>query len=109
MPLGPTSSVAVKMTLTSALCQPAPLAGALNDAVGAFGAVVSTLMPDTVVLAALSARSAAVPVTDWSAPFSRTVCLEQSSMPEPLSAHWKDTVTGLLYQPARFRVLSLVT
>src|SRR5918911_5613990 len=71
------------------------------------------LRPPTVVLVVLSARSTAVPVTDWLAPLvSSTSPLltlpltpVQLAMPDctvPASAQVNLTVTGVLYQPAGF-------
>ena len=61
------ASAHVQWIVTAVLYQPF----AFGDVVGApdsVGAVLSTLMPLTVAVAVLPARSAAVPVTDWPAP-----------------------------------------
>ena len=56
--------------MTSVLYQPFAF-GAVVGAALRFGAVLSMLMPLTVVLALLPALSTAVPSTDWSAPSAR--------------------------------------
>ena len=58
------------------------------------------LMPETVVLAVLSALSVTVPVTDWLAPLPvRVVGAVALFTPEVASAGVNDTVTSVLFQP----------
>jgi hypothetical protein len=64
------------------------------------GAVLSTLMPLTVVLAVLPARSATSPVTLWPAPSPNVRGPLHAAMPESASSQAKLTVTSALYQPA---------
>jgi hypothetical protein len=60
-------------------------------------------MPSTVVEAVLPALSAAVPLTDWSAPSSDTVARsEHEATPDVASEHENDTVATVLYQPLAF-------
>ena len=66
------ASAAVHLTVTGPLYQPAAL-GLLVAAALSVGAVLSTLMPDSVALPWLPATSVAVPVADWFAPSPRTL------------------------------------
>src|SRR5437764_137417 len=106
MPDRPGWSAHVQATLTLLLYQPKPL----GPAVGApdrVGGVLSILMPDTVVLALLSALSVAVPTTDWLAPSVLLVTgahelLRPEARPPSTgagSAQAKLTITSPLFQP----------
>src|SRR2546422_9061694 len=64
------ASEQVQCTVTLPLYQPL-LVGALVGAPDRVGGVLSTLMPLTVALWSLPARSSATPVTDWLAPSLR--------------------------------------
>src|SRR5439155_13505273 len=79
-----------------------PLA-ALGEVVAApliVGAVLSMLIPETVVLVLLPALSVAVPVADWPAPAAlRVTGLVQLAIPERTSEQRKLAVTSLLFQP----------
>ena len=58
------------------------------------GGVVSMLIPTVVTEAELPARSTAVPVTVWLAPWPlKVVGAEQEAMPDSASEHWNVTVT----------------
>ena len=76
---------------------------ALGEVVAApliVGAVLSMLIPATVVLALLPALSVAVPVADWAAPAAlRVIGLVQLAIPERTSEQRKLAVTSLLFQP----------
>src|SRR5438094_6025471 len=85
-------SAQLKCTVTSLLYQPA----ALGEVVAApliVGAVLSMLIPETVVLVLLPALSVAVPVADWAAPAARRVTgLGQLAIPDRTSAQGKRAV-----------------
>ena len=69
------------------------------------GGVLSMLIPLTVAEAEFPARSVHVPVTDWfAASVERIVGAGglPAARPERLSAHWKLTVTFVLFQPLAF-------
>src|SRR5438045_358702 len=96
-----TASLQVKVTVTSVLFQPAPLAAGVRLPPIA-GAVVSMLTVAGSV-ALLPALSTAVPGTGWLAPAVATVVgAVQVAMPERASAQVKVTVTSVLFQPAPF-------
>ena len=66
------------------------------------GGVLSILIPLTVADAEFPAMSVHVPVTDWLAPSVESVVGAgglPAARPESASAHWKLTVTALLFQP----------
>src|SRR5207245_4921728 len=92
-------SAQMKCAVTSLLYQPA----ALGEGVAApliVGAVLSMLIPETVVLALLPALSSAVPLADWAAPSAlRVIGLVQLAIPERTSEQRKLAVTSLLFQP----------
>ena len=67
--------------VTSPLYQPLPLAAVVGLPVRV-GAVLSTLMPPTVVLAELPAASTAVPSSDWSVPSPNVLSAVTLSMPD---------------------------
>src|SRR6185437_3651092 len=99
--------------VTSLLYQPSALGPGL--VVGkplSSGAVLSMLIPLTVVLALLPAASVAVPVMLWLLPSPRVTGAGQTSTPERVSAQVKVTVTLPLYQPpalaVRFRAALIV-
>src|SRR5437867_2328921 len=87
-------SAQLKCTVTSPLYQPA----ALGEVVAApliVGAVLSMLIPETVVLVLLPALSVAVPVADWAAPAAlRVIGLVQLAIPERTSEQRKLAVTS---------------
>src|SRR2546428_3599852 len=92
-------SAQLKRTVTSFLYQPAAL-GELVAAPLIVGAVLSMLIPETVVLALLPALSSAVPLADWAAPSAlRVIGLVQLAIPERRSEQRKLAVTSLLFQP----------
>src|SRR5438094_2864368 len=64
------------------------------------GAVLSMLIPATVVLALLPALSVAVPLDDWALPSARVASAAQLWIAAGVSAQLKCTVTTLLYQQA---------
>src|SRR5437879_10615414 len=75
----------LKCTVTSLLFQPAAL-GVVVAAPLIVGAVLSMLIPETVVLVLLPALSVAVPVADWAAPAAlRVIGLVQLAIPESTS------------------------
>src|SRR6478609_1306617 len=92
-------SSAAQTWVTLVLYQPLTF-GKLVGAALRFGAVLSTLIPLTVALAALPALSVAVPVTLWPSPSTRCCGPVMASMPESSSEPVKETVTSSLYQPA---------
>ena len=64
------------------------------------GAVLSILMPLTVVVAVLPAASMAAPLADWPALSPLRVMGEvQEATPDMASLQLKDTVTSVLFQP----------
>src|SRR5207249_6525722 len=76
---------------------------ALGEVVAApliVGAVLSMLIPETVVLALLPALSVAVPLDDWPLPSASVASAAQLWIPESVSAQLKCTVASPLYQPA---------
>jgi hypothetical protein len=92
------ASLPVKVTVTSELFQPFPLAGGAALAL-AVGAVLSMLIPLTVVLAVFPALSVAVPLADCPAPSLESVCgAAHDVMPEVGSSHVNETVTSVLFQ-----------
>ena len=93
------ASSADQVCVTSVLYQPFAF-GLVVGAALRFGAVLSTLMPLTEVLALLPALSVAVPSTVWSAPSARCCGPVTVSMPDRPSVPSKETVTSSLYQPA---------
>src|SRR4051812_50015530 len=60
------------------------------------------LIPETVNVAVLPARSVAVPVTDWLAPSASVVEPDRVSSPDSAALPLKLTVTSALYQPNVF-------
>src|SRR5690348_10468626 len=90
----------VQWTTTSPRYHP-PAFGWVVTAPVRTGLVLSMSMPPTVVESLLPARSVAVPLTDWFAPWERVDALLQSAIPESptWSAQENDTVTSALYQP----------
>src|SRR5207249_3427674 len=89
----------VQWTVTSPSYQPAPF-GAVVAAPVIVGAVWSTFTL-TVASAGLPAASVACPVADWLAPSATNgTGPSQLEMPERVSSHANDTVTGASYQPA---------
>jgi hypothetical protein len=69
------------------------------------GGVLSMLIPLTVAEAELPARSWHVPLTDWFASSVERVVGAgglPGARPESASAHWKLTVTFVLFQPFAF-------
>src|SRR2546426_3227588 len=93
------ASVQMNLTITSALCQPAALAGGLTDAVMT-GPLLSTLRLN-VVLAWFPATSMAVPLTTCPAPSVLTVTgAGQRAIPLVASVQMNLTVTSALCQPA---------
>ena len=92
------SSSAVQSIVTSPLYQPLPLAAVVGLPLSV-GAVSSTLMPPTVVLAELPAASTAVPSRDWSVPSPKVLSAVTLSMPDRVSLPSKWTVTSVLFQP----------
>src|SRR3954452_21994367 len=83
------ASSADQVCVTSVLYQPLSL-GLVVGAALRFGAVLSTLMPRTVVLALLPALSVAVPPTLWSAPSLRCWGPVTVSMPDRSSLPSKE-------------------
>src|SRR5207249_1423353 len=63
------------------------------------GAVLSMLIPETVVLALLPALSVAVPVDDWPVPSASVASAEELLVPEEVSAELEGTVVTLLFHP----------
>src|SRR5256885_9189952 len=71
---------------------------ALGEVVAApliVGAVLSMLIPETVVLALLPALSVAVPLVDWPVPSASVASAAQLWMPAGVSAQLKCTVASL--------------
>src|SRR5437762_8567659 len=64
------------------------------------GAVLSILIPATVVLALLPASSVSAPPLHDALPIASVASAAQLWIPESVSAQLKCTVTSLLYQPA---------
>jgi hypothetical protein len=96
------ASFPVKVTVTLVLFQPFALAAGVGVAL-AVGAVLSMLIPLTVVLAVLPALSVAAPLADCPAPSVEMVCgAAHDAMPEVASLHVNATVTSCLYQPFAF-------
>src|SRR4051812_40676967 len=93
------SSAAVQSILTSPLYQPLPFAATVGLPVSV-GAVLSTLIPPTVVLAELPAASTAVPSRDWLVPSPNVLSAVTLSMPDRRSLPSNDAVTSVLFQPA---------
>src|SRR5438445_3896276 len=91
-------SAQLKCTVTSLLYQPA----ALGEVVAApliVGAVLSMLIPETVVLVLLPALSVAVPVADWAAPAAlRVIGLVPLAIPERTSEQRKLEVGRALWR-----------
>ena len=79
-----------------------PAVGLVVGAPVIVGAVLSTLIPELVVLALLPAASVTEPVADWFAPWPTVCAVEQVATPESASPHVKETVTSALYQPLAF-------
>src|SRR2546428_12630194 len=79
---------------------PAPASyqlAALGEVVAApliVGAVLSMLIPETVVLALLPALSVAVPLDDWPLPSASVASAAQLWIPESVSADRKSAVEG---------------
>src|SRR5947209_5231976 len=96
------ASLQVHFTVTSLLYHPALLAASACPLKS--GAVLSTLMPDTVVPALFPATSVAVPDALWLAPSPRMVGTEQPATPERVSAQANVIVTSLLYHCRAFGV-----
>ena len=94
----PLPSSPLKLTVTFVLFQPLALAAGVRLAL-AVGAVLSMLMPETVVLAVLPALSVTVPSTGWSAPSPSVTGAVQAATPERASSQVKLTMTSALYQP----------
>src|SRR3989442_8168515 len=67
------------------------------------GAVLSMLIPETVVLVLLPALSVAVPVADWAAPAAlRVIGLVQLAIPERTSEQKTPAVPSLPLHPLPF-------
>ena len=95
-------SWATQSSVTSPRYQPAA-SGAVVGSPTRVGGVRSMLIPSTVVLAVLPARSAAAPGTLWSAPASaRVVPGSQAARPLSWSVQSNRTVTGSRCQPLAF-------
>src|SRR4051812_17135162 len=92
------SSAAVQSIVTSPVYQPLPFAAIVGLPLRV-GAVSSTLMAPTVVLAELPAASTAVPSRDWLVPSPKVLSAVTVSMPDRVSSPSKDTVTSVLFQP----------
>src|SRR5450830_314937 len=97
----PSGSVQFHVRVTLVLFHPAPLAAGVALSKAIPGAVLSMLMPPWVSLAVLPARSAHVPIADWSAPSAVRVWLTVgSTTPEPPgSVQLHVRVTLVLFQP----------
>src|SRR5438093_12233552 len=93
------ASAQVKCTVTE---PPSYQPAALGEVVAApliVGAVLSMLIPETVVLVLLPALSVAVPVADWAAPAAlRVMGLVQLAIPARTSEQRKLAVTSVLFQ-----------
>src|SRR5437016_56188 len=103
----PASPLSLNVTVTSVLFQPAALAAGAFTGVGAFGGVLSILMPLTVDgSAALPATSTQLPVLVTEAFCTSavnvcpaTVLVSRPDCTAPVSAQVKFTVTSVLFQP----------
>src|SRR6476661_8648566 len=99
------ASLHVQWIVTSPWYQPFPF-GAVVGAPLMIGAVLSTLIPDSVTLSLLPATSRAVPVADCAAPSPKVCGASQVLMPDSASAHVKLTVTLASYQSLPFGLRS---
>ena len=102
------ASLAAYSAVTFALFQPRPLASDPTARPALItGAVLSRLMPESVLEAVLPATSAAVKVTDRLAPSSLTVWFATAPLiPERASEALAATSTSALYQPAAFGLVT---